>query len=179
MAEQITTETSVVVSSSPTLAEPDLSQRPARLALYLGVALLALGAVVLYLGYNGVATNAVEVAQTPYLISGGMVGLGLLALGGVTLAVYVLLRVQGDLRTELQAMRSAIESLGDSFASQATYKGTNGSSSSTNGVVMVARGTTTFHRPDCRLVHRAESTRPMASDDARIAGMTPCRICKP
>jgi hypothetical protein len=179
MAEQTTTESTVAPVTQHVLAEPDPAQRPARLAMYLGVAMLALGAIALYLGYDGVAKHAVEVAQTPYLISGGIVGLALIGLGGVTLAVYVLLRVQGDLRSELRSMSVAIESLVDAMAAQVSYKTSNGSAPVTGDLVLVARGTSTFHAAGCRLVDRSEAARPLPRSEAQKAGMTACRICKP
>lgn len=155
---------------------PDPAQRPARLALYLGVLLIAVGLVALYLGYNGVATNANEVAQTPYLISGGMAGLGLLGLGGISVAVFVLLRVQADLRRDLTDLRETVDSLTDAVGRQG-YNGSNGHAPSANGTVMVTEGSRTFHRPDCRLVTRAGHARPVAKSET--GGLTPCRICRP
>ncbi len=176
MAEKTTTEPIVKTVSPQALAEPDPAQRPARLALYVGVGMLILGAIALYLGYDGVAKNNIEVAQTPYLISGGMVGLAFLALGGVTLGVYVLLRVQADLRAELISLRGSIDSLAVTRMADARAA-TNGASS--NGFVLVTKGTSTFHRPDCRLVARSASPTPMGQDEARAAGLTGCRVCIP
>lgn len=178
MAEQTTTEATVVPSQTPVAAEPDPAQRPARLAMYLGVLLIALGALALYLGYNGTATNALPQAQTPYLISGGLTGLALVALGGVTLAVYVLLRVQADLRTDVQEMKSSIRSLADSLAGQSAFR-VQKDAPGANGYVMLTRGSSTYHRPDCRLVTRTTDARPMPKEEAGQAGMTPCRVCTP
>lgn len=158
-------------------APPDPAQRPARLALYIGILLIALGMVALYLGYNGVATNPYEAAQTPYLISGGMAGLGMLALGGISLAVFVLLRVQADLRKDLTGLRDTVDSLTDAVARQGYA--TNGHAPSLNGTVMVTEGSSTFHKPDCRLVARAGHARPQSRAEVEAGGLIACRICKP
>ena len=157
--------------------EPDPARRPARLALYVGGTMIILGAVALYLGYNGAATNALVQAQTPYIISGGLVGLGLLALGGISLAVYIVLVVQADFRTELSAMRESIEQLSDALSHQA-FGSANGAGA-TADVVLVARGSSSFHRSECRLVQRSEHSRPTPRAEADREGLLPCRICKP
>ena len=159
------------------LAEPDPAQRPARLALYLGAGLLITGAVVLYLGYNGAATNPIAEAQLPYVISGGLLGVALMVLGGIAAAVHVLLQVQADFRKELNTMRESMEQLSEAMSHQMF----DGSAPSTNGhsIVLVTRGASSFHREDCRLVQRAEHVKPLPRDEADRSGLTPCRICKP
>lgn len=156
------------------IREPDPAQRPARLALYGGLALIAVGGVVLYLGYNGAATHPVPQAQTPYVISGGLLGIALMALGGITAALAVLLRVQADLRTDLSAMRESIERLADATAAR-----TLAGSPSANGTVLVTPEAGSFHRPDCKLVARAEHVRPSPRSAATDEGLAPCRVCKP
>ena len=164
-------------TAAPNLTEPDPARRPARLALYLGMGLVIIGAIALYLGYNGAATNALVQAQTPYVISGGLLGVGLLALGGISISLYVVLVVQADFRTELNGMRESIEKLSDAVSYQA-FGGSNGTGG-TEGTVMVARGSSSFHRSDCRLVQRSEHARPMPREEADREGLLPCRICKP
>lgn len=158
------------------LPEPDPARRPARLALYIGGALIAIGLVVLYLGYNGAATNALPQAQTPYIISGGLLGVALMVIGAVTIALYVLLQVQADFRTELSALRESMETLSEAMAHQVFRPANPGSE---NGTVMVARGASSFHRPECRLVARAEHVKPLPRNEAEEAGLIACRICKP
>ena len=82
-------------------AQPDPTQRPARLALYLGGVLVLLGFVVLMIGWWGAANNPVVEAQMPYLISGGLIGLGFMLLGGISFAAGAVLRVAGEIRAEL------------------------------------------------------------------------------
>jgi hypothetical protein len=173
-----TTPTAHVETVLPTaVSEPDPTQRPARLALYVGIILVIVGASALYLGYNGAATNPLVQAQIPFVISGGLVGLGLLALGGISLAMSVILSIQSDFRTELNTMRESIEHLSEAVSYQA-FGGANGSKQATD-IVMVARGSTSFHRKECRLVERSEHSRPLPRDEADREGMLPCRICKP
>lgn len=162
------------------LEEPDPAHRPARLALYLGGGLVAVGALVLYIGYNGAATNALVPAQIPYVISGGLLGAALMVLGAITISVHVILRVQADFRTEMGGMRESMENLADLMARQAFAGGAPaGAVPSANGTVVVARGSSSYHRAECRLVERAEHTKPIPRDEAQRTGLVPCRICKP
>lgn len=177
MADQTTTQERTSVELTPDLGEPDAARRPARLALYLGIACFALGAAALYLGYDGAATHPLVQAQIPYVISGGLVGLGLLALGGISIAMYVVLAIQSDFRRELGAMRESVERLSEAISYQAF--GTNNGQAGSAEVVMVARGSSSFHRADCRLVERAEHSKPLPRQEADREGLLPCRICKP
>lgn len=177
LSKDDTTMTTNGSTAHASLPEADPVQRPARLAMYVGVALIAVGAIVLYLGYNGAATNAIPAAQFPYLISGGIVGACLMILGSVVIAMHVLLRVQAELRKDLGEMRSSLDSVAQALGRVGAVAGA--SVTSTNGTVMVARGASSFHRPECRLVSRAEDVRPVARAEADGSGLLPCRICKP
>lgn len=173
-----TTQTSKTspAQTTPTapFAEPDVAQRPARLALYLGVGLFLLGGVALYLGYNGAATNPYEAAQLPYVISGGLAGLGMLAAGAVSLGVYVLLRVQADLHRELGSLRDAVQHLAGATGAVNAANG-----QSMNGFVVATEGSSTFHKQDCRLVKRAAAATAMSRTEAESASMLACRVCRP
>ncbi len=177
MAEETKTSPPSTSTQPVRVEAPDPARRPARLALYVGGTMMIIGAVALYLGYNGAATNPLVQAQIPFVISGGLVGLGLLALGGISLAVYVVLVVQADFRTELNAMRESIEQLSEALSHQA-FGSANGAGA-TADLVLVARGSSSFHRSECRLVQRSERSRPMPRADADREGLLPCRICKP
>ncbi|MFN2613857.1 MAG: hypothetical protein ABR552_03450 [Actinomycetota bacterium] len=170
------TEQHAVTQAAKAVAEPDPALRPARLALYLGIALIVIGGIVLYRGYDGAAHNPLVQAQMPFLISGGIFGLALMMLGGISLGVYVILRVQADLRSELNEVRVSVDQLADVTAKRA-LSGSNGASA--NGFVMVTRGSSTYHKPDCSLVQRSGSANPVAKADAAQRGLTACRICRP
>lgn len=166
-------------ATPPHAQPPDPMQRPARLALYLGIALLLAGGVVMYLGYNGAATNPIPAAQTPFVISGGLFGAALLVLGGIALVVHVLVQVQAEVRRDMGVMRESLESLAEAVSHQ--LFGVQASPPSTNGhsTVFVVRGASSFHRGECRLVERAEHTRALPRVEAEDSGLAACRICKP
>ena len=59
-----------------------------RWLLVLGGLALALGLVAIVLGWYGSAQSTLEFEQTPYVISGGLLGVGLIVLGGFTYFSY-------------------------------------------------------------------------------------------
>jgi len=69
-----------------------------------GIAAVILGAVVLLLGYLGVSGTSYPAEQLPYLISGGLVGVVLLAGGGT-------LWLSADLRDEWLVLEGIHEEL--------------------------------------------------------------------
>lgn len=168
------------MSEPHTTGEPDPTLRPARLALYAGVISMILGAFALFAGYNGAATNPIVEAQVPYLISGGLAGLALLLLGGIGIAASVILRVTGEIRSELHATRDAFTQanrISSSVAAAVLPESVPAASS--NGSVLVSSGGSSYHRADCRLVERAEAVSKVPRADATSQGLHPCRICNP
>jgi hypothetical protein len=68
-----------------------------------GSILVFLGFVVMLLGWVGASRTAREIEQIPYLISGGLVGLALVVLGGLLLASTFWVAVLRKLHTEAEA----------------------------------------------------------------------------
>lgn len=161
--------------------EPDQSLRSSRLAMYAGVSLVGLGAVAIYLGYNGAATNPLVEAQVPYVISGGLFGLALLLLGGIGIAASVVLRAMGDMRRELHAVRDGFleASHGDPMIARALGVEPAPAAASLNGSVVVAESGSSYHRPDCRVVERAVGVSKIPREQADAQGLHACRVCAP
>jgi hypothetical protein len=68
---------------------------------------VVLGFVAMLLGWVGAARTAREIEQVPYLISGGLIGLALVVLGGLLLASTFWVAVLHKLREESDARASA------------------------------------------------------------------------
>jgi NADH:ubiquinone oxidoreductase subunit 6 (subunit J) len=66
------------------------------------------GFIVMFLGWYGAARSYPEVAQIPYIISGGFVGLALVVLGGLLLASAVWIAQLGRMQ---RAMEQRFEEL--------------------------------------------------------------------
>lgn len=148
--------------------------RSARLALYAGIALFVIGWPVLYLGYNGAATNPQVAAQMPYIVSGGFAGASLIVLGGLFVVVHVLLSVQANLRADIRALTDAMRDVGETVS-----RASVGAQGSTNGSVVALRDGASFHRPDCRLVSGREDLQHLLPAQADGRGLSACRVCKP
>jgi hypothetical protein len=89
-------------------AVADLSARSSsddlvRWMLVPGSILVFLGFIVMLLGWVGAARTAREIEQIPYLISGGIVGLGLVLLGGLLLVSTFWVAVLRKLQSEAEA----------------------------------------------------------------------------
>jgi methylphosphotriester-DNA--protein-cysteine methyltransferase len=59
-----------------------------------------------------------------------------------------------------------------------TLTGAAGCSTQTARYVVVIEKTQTYHRPDCRLVQMAKTTR-MTLREAKAEHLKPCPLCKP
>lgn len=85
--------------------------RQTRIATYVGIALAALGFLLIALAWNGAASFDYTPAQFPYLISGGLTGIGLIVVG-VTVMIVATMRQDGaDRAAELDRLAAHIAEL--------------------------------------------------------------------
>ncbi len=143
----------------------------------LGTGCIVAGFVLVFLGWNGAASEDRVPSQFPYLISGGVAGLCLVVVGIGVLMMQAQRADRAELKASLDALRDAIERNGA------------GGAGSTLGVLptgavlpegAVVAGADSFHRPECHLVE-GRSGLPVfpGVDEALDAGLTPCRVCDP
>ncbi|MFP5255195.1 MAG: hypothetical protein ACLGI8_05020 [Acidimicrobiia bacterium] len=88
------------------LSERSSSQDLVRWVLVPGSVAVVLGFIAMVLGWVGAARTAREIEQIPYLISGGLIGLALVVLGGLLLVSAFWVAVLRKLHDEAEA-RSA------------------------------------------------------------------------
>jgi hypothetical protein len=101
------------------LADRSTSDDLVRWMLVPGSIAVVVGFVVMLLGWIGAARTAREIEQIPYLISGGLIGLALVIVGGLLLVstfwVAVLRKLQteqsGGATEELEALRRRVAEL--------------------------------------------------------------------
>ena len=137
----------------------------------LGVAVLLVGFVVIFLGWNGAASFNDIRQQFPYLISGGVAGLALVVIGAALLLVEALRTERAELQSSIDDLRRAIES---------TAAATSSAAAAVVDAGMVVAGRGSYHRQDCRLVQGRDDRLPLVSHaEADEQGLTPCRICTP
>lgn len=135
-----------------------------------GVGLVLAGLVVIFLAWNGAAGKDFVEGQFPYLLSGGLVGLVLVAGGVAAILVQTRRRDNAELVERLDRI---VDLLRETAAFPAS-----GPTAVPTGPVVVA-GRSTYHDPDCHIVEGRDDYRPLSADVAASRGLTPCRVCQP
>jgi len=160
---------------------------PDRLMLALGAVLIVGGLVAIVLGWVGAANTGFAFEQTPYLISGGLLGVALVFLGGFVYFAYWVTRLMRESRTQSDRASQLLDRIaetldGANLNGQKTRAGTRSASSSARApsaraaTFVATRSGKQFHKPDCPVVADRSGLRRVS---ANARGMTPCRICDP
>jgi hypothetical protein len=148
-----------------------ISRFAGKLGGKLGVAVCTLGFVVIFLGWNGAASFNDLRQQFPYLVSGGVAGLGLVVIGAALLLIEAMRTERGELQATLLELRAALET------SAATTPVSALPALVAEGAVVA--GASSYHRPTCRLVEGRDDLEVIAEAEATERGLAPCRICTP
>jgi len=138
-----------------------------------GAVLLPLGLVVIVLGWYGAANTPFEYDQISYLVSGGLLGLGLTFAGGFLYFGAWLARIADDGRESSKRLADTLLVLADVTSRAAAV---HAPETDTNALPVVAGDGTTLHRRDCSLIAHRDDLRPAG---ANAAHLTACRVCKP
>lgn len=149
------------------LTDTDARLRSARL---LGLLFIAAGFVLIGKAWDGAASINLRIdSQFPYLISGGIGGLGLI-LVGCTLLVLAGLRAQ-----QLDAARR-LEELGRLLGRNLTRLELTSNGRPTT---MVVPGETTYHLSGCSILAGKERSPSIPLEQAVAEGLQACRVCDP
>ncbi|MCU1595781.1 MAG: hypothetical protein JWO12_3173 [Frankiales bacterium] len=140
---------------------------PGKLGGLLAFAFVGLGLLFIGLGYNGAAGRIALVAQFPYLLSGGFVGLALVVFGTG-------LMINQSAREDRQRMEAVLLQILDA---QSAAGGTTRAPADANG--LFAAGTSSFHKPGCRLVDGREEVSYVTAAEAAERSLKACRVCQP
>jgi hypothetical protein len=89
--------------------------RPSRLPLYVGIALLAFGWVVVGLGWWQAGRQDLETGQLPYVISGGFGGFGLILMGLIGIIADVVRQAESKLRRSAEVLHERMQELAEAF----------------------------------------------------------------
>jgi hypothetical protein len=143
-----------------------------------GAVLVPFGFLVMVLGWWGASHTGYVFDQIPYMISGGLMGLGLVLVGSFAYFAYWLTRMFHQQREQTDRTVAALERLearlGDLPAAangRASTTGRNGGAQ----FVATASGTM-FHLSDCSVVAGRSGLRKVRGDEADLE---PCRLCDP
>lgn len=164
-----------------------------------GAVLLPGGLIVIGLGWYGVAHTPYEYNQNAYLVSGGILGLGITFAGGFLYFGSWLARIAADQRESADKLAETLLMLADA-AGQSTVVTVQAAEVSAPAAPVSAAsatvsrpapaparskdaGTTlvvagrgkTVHRADCDLIAGREDLRPAGTD---TSDLVPCRLCQ-
>lgn len=146
----------------------------------LGVAaavLLPLGLGVIVLGWYGASHSPFLFEQVPYLISGGLLGLGLVTGAGLLYLGSWIARSANAQRAATGELAALLRDIRDELVLRPTAGGHSASGPNGHGAqfVATARGSM-WHRADCSVVAGREDLRTIAPDGE---GLKPCGMCDP
>lgn len=90
----------------------------ARIMVFAALAITVTGFVLITLAWNGAANQNVVQGQFPYLLSGGVAGLGLV-MAGLAFTVIQLVKVEGDRRArQLEQLINTVDDLAARLADE-------------------------------------------------------------
>jgi len=128
------------------------------------VGLLILGFVLVLLGWYGASHTNIVSEQIPYLISGGLLGLGLIIVSGF-MASSLMNAPHQDLRRD--------DSVGRAPSSAAAAAPPAG------GTVHVVPGGKGYHLAGCPIIEAKQGVREMRLIQAVDGGYVSCKLCSP
>jgi hypothetical protein len=155
-----------------------------------GLAVIAIGLLVIGIGWNGMAGGGGEVngvpnlnAQLPWLISGGVLGLALVVFGAAMIVVHNArndrARLEAKLDEVVQAMsRGATATAAPAQSRTATTYPIEPATTAKGARAFVA-GASAYHDPSCRLVQGRDDVTYVSAADADEQNLKACRVCKP
>jgi hypothetical protein len=142
-----------------------------------GAVLLPAGLIVIGLGWYGVAHTPYVYNQNAYIVSGGLLGLGITFVGGFLYFGSWLARVAADQKEAQRQLSDTLLLIADAVShNTAAASGSRPAARPRDpgSVLVVAGGGTTVHRADCDLVAGRDDLRPAGPD---APNLTRCRLC--
>lgn len=139
------------------------------------------GSAALYLGWYGAAHTRDVTDQVPYMISGGLLGVGLLILGGSFYFSYYVSQLHAATRRQQRALEQAVARLSAIAAVPTAALGGAagpGPESPNGDRYLVAPGGSSFHAPGCFVV-AGKAAAAVSRAEAAKRGLKPCKVCEP
>ena len=147
-------------------------QRMDRVLSLAGSIILPLGLVAIFLGWYGAARTPLLFEQIPYLISGGLLGVGLMLGGGMLFFGSWLARMAEQDRRSSQELMIALGELREAVLTSSVAAAS--ASLAATGLVATPTGSMA-HLPTCSVVAERDDLVAVQPDD----GLKPCKICDP
>jgi multisubunit Na+/H+ antiporter MnhG subunit len=152
-----------------------------RTLMILGGIIAPLGLALVIIGWYGAAHTPNLYEQIPYMVSGGLFGLGLVFIGSFFYFAHWITELVKEGRGQSVAMVEAIARLEETVrqqagADRAVLASSNGVNAEEASRTLVATSKGTMaHRPDCVVVTGKPGLRTVTVDDA----LEPCKLCDP
>ncbi len=150
-----------------------------RLQLIAGATLAVLGLVAILLGWYGAANTGIAFEQTPYLISGGLLGVALVFLGGFVYFAYWVTRLVRESRAQSERAADILDQIAETLngsGPQTVRRSARPIAGGGNGAFVATSKGNLFHRPSCTVVAGRQRLRRVT---ASTRGLEPCAICDP
>src|SRR4051794_32722859 len=141
-----------------------------------GAILMPLGIIAIMLGWYGVAHTKYQYNQLPYVVSGGLLGLGLVFLGGFLYFGAWLAKVANEQRESSRQLADTILVLADMVSRQSAPGGAESTLAEPGAVPVLAGAGSTVHRRDCALIAHRDDLHVLTG---READLGVCRVCRP
>jgi hypothetical protein len=141
-----------------------------------GAVLMPVGIVVICLGWYGSAHSHYAYDQNVYLISGGILGLGLTFLGGFLYFGAWLARLSADQRESTRQLADAVRALSVGSSSTVGAPAPTPVDAAPSTDYVLAGTGTTVHRRDCPLIANRTDLHPYEREGSAT---TTCRVCRP
>jgi hypothetical protein len=139
-----------------------------RWLLIAGAVIAPLGVLLILLGWVGAARTPFVFEQLPYVISGGLLGLALVFIGGFVYFTYWQTRAVRESRQQQQELLAKLDQIVVLLANDAPV-------ASAERLVTTAKGAM-YHRPECPVAQRSGKLKTVRGDER---GLRPCGICNP
>ena len=142
-----------------------------------GAALMPLGIVAIFVAWYGVAHSHYEYDQLTYIVSGGVLGVGLVLLGGFLYFGAWLAKVANDQKESASRLADTLLVLADLAARGPAQAAAAGQPPADAGAMPVlAGGGSTVHRRDCALIAHRNDLRVLTGTETDLGT---CRVCRP
>jgi hypothetical protein len=167
------------VPASNAAVNQDSRYRTLQLVLFAaGAVLMPLGILAICLGWYGTAHSHYTYDQNTYLISGGMLGIGLTFLGGFLYFGAWLAKVGADQRASARQLADTMLVLADLVSRQSAGGAAVAEAGIADpGAVPVLAGEgSTVHRRDCQLIAHRDDLHVLTGQEHDV---TTCRVCQP
>ncbi len=151
---------------------PKLLQVLGRSTGILGLTTIGLGLLVVALGWHGAARIADVREQTPFLLSGGFLGLGLVMLG-------VGLLITQNARQDRARLEFKLDQILEALRAAGSVAAPGGGTAPDDLKGLVVAGSASYHVPACRLVEGRDDAALLLPVEATARGLIACRVCRP